>query len=476
MEESRGITRRTAFRAAAGAGIGVAAAFSPGLPAWARPILKTLDVKGPGALPDPSLPEGTPTMPEIEHIVVVMMENHSFDNILGVVPNNRRHGPPLDGLPTHRGEQAAYNLDAQGNKVFSAHADTVCQDHGKPSQAWNASHISYDGGRNDGFVLASGPRAMRYYDETDLPFTYSVAEHFPVGQRYFCSCLAQTYPQFRYLLTGTSSGVIRTDSSTFSVAPANGTIFDRFDQFGIDWKNYFDSLPASFVIPGVPTAARGLRFVRGVQKFIDDAAAGQLPQFSFVNPDYESVSQENPQDVQFGDRFLARVTAAVTSSPQWDRTALFITYDEHGGYYDHVPPPPAIKPDDIPPLLKPGDVPGAFDRYGFRVPLVVVSPWARKNYVSNVVQDHTSITRFIERKWNLGAMTYRDANAADMSDYFNFSHPHFADPPELAPPLDPGPGLDECHANGQFPPLPPSGAISKRSAERTGFRRGLPRT
>src|SRR3954453_18052223 len=97
MEKPGGITRRTAFRAAAGAGIGVAAALSPGLPAWARPILKTLDVKGPGALPNPSLPEGTPTMPQIEHIVVVMMENHSFDNIIGMVPNNQRTAPPLHG-------------------------------------------------------------------------------------------------------------------------------------------------------------------------------------------------------------------------------------------------------------------------------------------------------------------------------------------------------------------------------------------
>jgi phospholipase C len=476
MEDRARITRRTAIKSAAGASIGIAAALSPGLPAWARHVTRALNVKGPGTLPDPSLPEGTPTMPQIEHIVVVMMENHAFDNIIGVVPKKARRGPPLDGLPVQHGEQTAFNSDSEGNKVFSQHADTVCQDHGVPSQAWNASHISYGNGRNDGFVLASGPRAMRYYDETDLPFTYSLAKHFPIGQRYFCSCLAQTYPQFRYLLTGTSSGIIRTDASTFSVPAANGTIYDRFDQFGIDWKNYFDSLPASLVIPGVG-AGRSANFVKGVQHFIDDAAAGRLPGFSFVNPDYESVSEENPQDVQFGDGFLAKVTAAVTSSPKWDRTVLFITYDEHGGYYDHVPPPAAIKPDGIPPLLKPGDVPGAFDRYGFRVPLIVVSPWARKNYVSNVVQDHTSITRFIERKWNLGAMTFRDANAADMTNYFNFSKAHFADPPALAAAPDPGPGLEVCAEHGQFPPLPPSGTISKRSGGRqTRIRRGLPQT
>jgi phospholipase C len=470
MEESGGITRRTALKSAAGASLAVATAMRPGLPAWARPVVHAGRIKGPGALPNPHLPEGTETIPQIDQIVVVMMENHSFDNVLGMLPHRVRRRRNVDGLPVRHGRQLAYNLDDQGHKVRSRHAQTPCQQRAEPSQAWNASHLSYNDGRNDGFVRASGPVAMRYFDNRDLRFTYSLARHFPVGQRYFCSCLAQTYPNIRYLLTGTSSGVIRTDSSTFSTPAANGTIFDRFDQFGVTWRNYYDSLPASLVVPGVFTTARQANFVKGVQSFIDDAAAGRLPQFSFVNPDYESVSQENPQDVQFGDRFLARVTQAVLTSPRWRRSALFITYDEHGGYYDHVPPPKAVKPDDIPPLLQPGDVPGAFNRYGFRVPTIVVSPWARKHYLSGVVQDHTSITRFVERKWNLGAMTFRDANAADMTDYFNFHRAHFREPPTLAEPADPGPGLERCAEHDQHPPLPPAGVISKNR------RAVLPRT
>ena len=109
---------------------------------------------------------------------------------------------------------------------------------------------------------------------------------------------------------------------------------------------------------------------------------------------------------------------------KWHSTALFLTYDEHGGYYDHVPPPSAIAPDSIAPIQSPGQaplLPGGFNRYGFRVPLIVVSPWAKQNYISTVVQDHTSITAFIERKWNLPAMTFRDANAHPMTDYFDFS-------------------------------------------------------
>ncbi|MFL5845412.1 MAG: alkaline phosphatase family protein, partial [Solirubrobacteraceae bacterium] len=191
--------------------------------------------------------------------------------------------------------------------------------------------------------------------------------------------------------------------------------------------------------------------------FYTDVAAGRLPEFTLLDPNYVNTSQENPQDIQVGERFLARVTHALMKAPTWKNTALFITYDEHGGYYDHVKPPRAIKPDNTPPKLGPDDVHAGYDRYGFRVPLIVVSPWARKNYVSNVVQDHTSLLAFIERKWNLPAMTFRDANADPMTDYFDLRHPSFPEPPHVAagPPL--GPGVKACHAAGYDPPLPSSG-------------------
>jgi len=146
-------------------------------------------------------------------------------------------------------------------------------------------------------------------------------------------------------------------------------------------------------------------------------------------------------------------------APTWGSTALFINYDEGGGYYDHVPPPKAIKPDNIPPIPVPGNVPGQYDRYGFRVPLYVVSPWAKAGYVSNIVQDHTSVLAFTERKWNLPAMTLRDANAHPMTDYFDFSKPAFAKPPALAKAPGLGPGLQACKAQGLNPPLPP-GTVS----------------
>jgi phospholipase C len=385
--------------------------------------------------------------------VVLIMENHSFDSFLGLVPHQVRGRGNVDGLNFHKGRITNGNRDIYGRLYRSIHAGTPCQVPHTPGQNWDASHESYDGGLNDGFVRASGPVAMWYWDKSDLPFTYSLVKHFPVGQRFFCSVLAQTYPNRRFFFTGTASGTIATNADTFSIPAANGTIWDRLDAHQIDWGIYYNDLPSWLIVPGVFSAARAPR-QRHYSQFATDVAAGRLPQFTFIDPNYENQSQENPQDVQVGEEFIADVVHTLMSAPTWKHTALFITYDEHGGYYDHVPPPRAIKPDSIPPRTKPTDAPGGYGRYGFRVPLIVVSPWAKHGYVSNVTQDLTSLTAFIERKWNLPAMTFRDANAAPMTDYFNFRHAAFRKPPRLhaAPPL--GPGLEKCRAAGFNPPLP----------------------
>jgi phospholipase C len=445
------LTRRMLLGAAAGAGAMLA---TRGLPAWARPIADAGHLRRPDSLPFPHLPAGHASMSEIRHIVVLMMENHSFDNVLGMVAHEVPGRWALDGLTRRHGRLANFNRDTRGRRVHAQHAGSPCQLDREPSQSWNASHRSYDHGRNDGFVRASGSVAMRFWDKRDLPFTYSLARQFPIGQRYFCSALAQTYPNRRFFFTGTASGTIATNNDTFSVPAANGTIWDRLDAHHIDWAIYYQDLPSWLIVPGSYSPARASR-QRPFAKFAQDVAAGRLPQFTFLDPNYATTSEENPQDIQVGERFLADVVHALLRARTWKHTALFITYDEHGGYYDHVPPPRAIKPDSIKPVLAPGDVGGDYDRYGFRVPLLVVSPWARANYVSNMVQDHTSITAFIERKWNLPAMTFRDANAQPMTDYFDFRKPAFATPPALAAAPALAPGIAACHAQGLTPPLPP---------------------
>ena len=140
-----------------------------------------------------------------------------------------------------------------------------------------------------------------------------------------------------------------------------------------------------------------------------------------------------PSNIQVGQHFVSSVIGAFLDSPQYSHGALFLTYDEHGGFYDHVQPPRACTPDDIEPNLQSGDVPGHFDRYGIRVPFVVVSPYARKHYVSHRVYDHTSILRFIETRFDLPALTRRDANADAMLRLFRFSRPQIPVPPTLPP-------------------------------------------
>jgi phospholipase C len=444
------ISRRTLLRGAAG---GAALAAAGGLPAWARPAATTQGLRRPDTLPFPHLPAGTESMHQIKHIVVLMMENHSFDNLLGMVPYQVPGRGGVDGLTRNRrGAIVDHQPGAQGGQVYARHAATPCQTPHQPSQTWNASHQSFDAGRMDGFVRASGNTAMLYWDKSDIPFTYSLASHFPIGQRYFCSVLAQTYPNRRFFFCATASGLIATDTTTFTTPAQNGTIWDRLDPHGISYAVYYQNLPSWAI---VPHAVRGDKQHK-MDDFYPDVAAGKLPAFTFIDPNYDTTSQENPQDIQVGERFIAQVVNALVKAPTWRHTALFITYDEHGGYYDHVAPPRAVEPDNIAPTLSPGDVPASYNRYGFRVPMIVVSPWAKKNYLSNVVQDHTSLDAFIERKWNLPAMTFRDANADAMTDYFDFSRPAFATPPPLAaaPPL--GPGVTACKAHGYNPPLPSS--------------------
>ena len=440
------ITRRSLLGAAAG---GAAVLATRGLPAWARPVSRAagLGLRQPESLPFPGRAAGAASMPEIEHIVVLMMENHSFDNLLGMVPHQVPGRRSVDGLRLRGGKPVNSNPDATGSSVLAQLASSPCQLSGEPSQSWNASHESYDNGLNDGFVKASGEVAMRFWDKHDLPFTYSLVEHFPIGERHFCSLLGQTFPNRCYLFAGTSSGTI--NDTIAPAPPPNGTIFDRLDAHQIDWAVYYEppSYPTLELVPDTDTPARAAQ-IKLFNQFLSDAAGGRLPQFTFLDPNYETTSEENPQDIQLGERYIAQVVNALMRAPTWKHTALFITYDEHGGYYDHVPPPAAIPPDSIAPTLTSGDVPGAFDRYGFRVPMIVVSPWARAHYVSRTVEDQTSITAFVERKWNLPAMTLRDANAAPMTNYFDFRKPAFLKPPKLAAAPKLGPGLAACHANG----------------------------
>jgi phospholipase C len=307
--------------------------------------------------PRPDLRAGTDLQPKIKHIVIVMMENHSFDNVLGILGRGDGFTLGTDGLPT------STNPDGKRGAIRAFHMPTPCQTTGV-SNDWRATHLAYDNGTCQGFVTSSTAEAMGYLTSSDLPYTNGLAASFPIADRYFCSVMAQTYPNRRYLLAGTSLGLV--DDSFPSTLPPNGVIFDQLNRLGITWHDYYSTLPSLGVfLPLLGRKEYSMGLVP-ISQFFADAAAGQLPAVSLVEPDYGKQSEEDPQDVQFGDQFLGQVATAVMSSPNWPDTMLIWTYDEHGGYYDHVPPPAAVPPDAVPPALKPTDPPGKFDRYGFR--------------------------------------------------------------------------------------------------------------
>jgi phospholipase C len=451
---------------------------------------------------DPTKPRGHDRLPQIDHIVVLMMENHSYDNYLGCLAG-RGDGLPLgpDGRPT------TTNLNRAG-KVVGMRNPATKQFDGVPTQSWHASHIQYADGKNDGFVKSieetkpglDASVAMTYWTQANLPFYYSLARTFPLATRWFSSCLGPTFPNRRFLIAGTAHGLI--DDLPFGMAdyPAAGTIFDLLTAHGISWVNYHHLSPlrialsslgrgvsffralgalAGGLVHQLPSYVQSklqataslyplgllstLNHLRSVDDFFVAARAGTLPAVSIVDPDFGACSEENPQDIQVGEGFAAKVVNAVLTGKAWSKSLLIWLYDEHGGYYDHVPPPPAPEPDGVRAqdvmerafLLRPlrnttwgkeiiaADTgPSSYDRLGFRVPAVIVSPYARPGGECHETYDHTSILKLIEEKWNLPSLTHRDASAANpIAEALDLSGPPaFVSPPRLAAPAKPWKG------------------------------------
>jgi phospholipase C len=415
-------------------------------------------LREPGSLPYPKLPAGTDTIPQVKHIVVLMMENHSYDNHLGMLNRAGADGFTLgpDGKPT------ASNPYADGKTQHAFRMPTTCQLSGKPSQTWDNAHTQAEDG-NNGFVKSgSGPVAMGYWEQADLPFYYSMASTFPIADQYHCSVLGQTFPNRRYLISATSMGMINDGVPDPLQYPPGGTIFDKLHKAGVSFADYFSVtdylLPTGTMELYPELLIKYAGELHDTSDFFSAAKAGTLPGFCIVEPSYSKNSEENPQNIAYGEQFAAQVIDAVMQGPAWESTLLVWTFDEHGGYYDHVVPPAAIAPDDIPPHGTPAYT--GFKQYGFRVPCAIISPWARPDYVSHNVFDHTSICALVEAKWNLPAMTYRDANASNMLDMLDLSSPAFKTPPKLARPLiETDSSATACDASGAGT-IPPPGSVT----------------
>jgi phospholipase C len=392
-----------------------------------------------------------PVPPADTRVVVVMLENRSFDHWLSGV----------DGTDF---STSSHNPDPKGTngETYQAHATDFCLR--DTAHEWGAAHLEFDNGLMDGFVAANNPkggRSLLYYTEEDLPFAHWLARNFAVGNRHFSSLLGPTWPNRLFMLKGTSCGYTQggLDGSGAITADCGGVgenLFTQLKAAHVDFKLYDESGAASVTI--------GLKVIRGpldaplpwpysIKDFEKDAQANELPAFSMVGASTGEVYERLPAagfpqdddhpvaDVRLGQTFLHRVLKALMNNPKtFERTILFITYDENGGFYDHVTPPAACEPTKRDPNVRRDYY---FDRYGFRVPLIVVSPYLqRAGYVSNHITDHASILRFVQHWQGLPALSRRDANAWPMLDYFNFTQ-RLPTPELPAPPVVPS----NCQAN-----------------------------
>jgi phospholipase C len=426
-QPSRSISRREFIRSAAFSTAGVA------IGGLAVP-------KAYGAKRDKSLPK--PHLSGVEHIIVVMMENRSFDHFLGWVPG-------ADG------RQMAMYPDDDGTMrpTMPLAPDYQGCGYTDPDHTYAGGRSEYNGGRCDGWLTTGNndTYAIGYYTQADLPFYASAAAAWTTLDRYFSSIMAGTYPNRIYQHAAQTDRL--ENSLTISNLP---TIWDRLAAHSLSARYYFSDVPL--------TALWGLKYLgitRHISEFFDDCEAGTLPQVSFVEPRFLGAAQGLSTDdhphahIHNGQIFLNSIYDAVTSSPNWPNTVLVINYDEWGGFFEHVPPPTAPVP--------PADLAlGNDGLLGFRVPAMVISPWSRRGYVSHTTFEHTSVLKMIEWRWHLEPLTIRDRTATNLANALDFSRPNYNTPALAVPPP---PMVTLC----PIIPIPDKFALLAQLAARLGF-------
>ncbi len=369
------------------------------------------------------------------------------------------------------------------NPITSYHLITQCIE--TPAPFWDDSHVDWDYfdrvGKKpatlNGFVWNAaqfatykgyydllGIRAMGYYDGGDLNYYYFMASNFATSDRWFSPVMTRTSPNREYLVAATSQGYaypVGTDQQDKNLLTAP-TIFQELQAKGISWKIYVDPTGSTCTGPPYdPACLLTLSYIQNfkwghtiptdypnniapVSQYFADLAAGQLPQVAQFEPatdagfdehpsDYDTV----PNDIQHGANYVSSLINALMQSSSWQDSAFILTFDEFGGTYDHVSPQPAVSPDGIKPVdLHPGDICAQtsgptcdFVYTGYRVPLIVISPFTQKNYVSHTVADTTAILKLIETRFDLPNLTKRDAAQMDMTEFFDFTNPPWLTPP-----------------------------------------------
>jgi phospholipase C len=373
---------------------------------WARP--DGLSVKGASLLDLPAAES------PIDTVVVLMMENRSFDHYLGWLAQDHEYLEA--GKSRHQGHFAVDGDNTQRYRDPEGEfTDTYylpgksgednpyrgCH-HPDPGHGWNAGRAQRDGGfltersGNDEFALG-------YYRAEDIPLYASLAHRFTAFDQYFCSILGPTFPNREYLHSAQSGG--RKDNSVdFEGGFDWPTIWDRLIAAGVSSGYYFVDLPVTAL-----WGARLLPITRHIEEYFAQAATGTLPNVTFIDPGFTTGfrTDDHPYaDIRAGQKLVTDYIKAFVDSPHWQRGAFFITYDEWGGFFDHVRPP--VLPDD----LASADDADNFGQAGFRVPTLMASPFARKGFVDHELYDHASILRFIEWRF-LGAPPTGPGNDGD---------------------------------------------------------------
>ncbi|MEJ7748666.1 MAG: alkaline phosphatase family protein [Candidatus Limnocylindrales bacterium] len=397
-------------------------------------------------------------MDRVDHIVALVLENRSFDHLLG--DSGRSGRLPVDG-----GSSDLVNVDLNGRSVaMSPVSFAITPDLPHDFESVAISLMESNGGfvRADQFdhggdPLARPDRVMSYYVHGTLPVTHRLAEAYTVCDAWFASVPAGTWPNRLFLVAGSSAGSVRnTVSPVLYDLP---TVFDRLPS--PDWVVYNDQIPNVALIRALAlewarNRVTGDHF-RGVRQFEEDCANDQLPGLSFIEPIYLGKNANDghpPRDITASEHLIARVYRALRRSPAWTRSLLLIFYDEHGGFFDHVPPPVDV------PSPGTGDYGFEFSRLGVRVPCLIVSPFAPAGVAWRPPQaafaDHTSLIATVLRKFEREPLTARDAAAADVWSALTLDSPRTDDETTIAD-LETWLDQQRINATRQFGPLPDSG-------------------
>lgn len=391
-------------------------------------------------------------------------------------------------------------LDTNSPKVSSFELITECTENTSPS--WNESHVDWDlndplglrAYKGNGFVWTAahdarnqqpvyydtdGKRAMGYYTGNDLNYYYFMASNFATSDRWFSPVMTRTHPNREYLYAATSQGdvyPVGTDKGDSQRLTAT-TIFQELQNAGITWKIYVNPQysPCSGP-PYDPSCLLTLSYIQYFQwgqtiptsypnniapisQYFTDVQNGTLPQVAIIEPasdagldEHPSDSDQYPSNIQLGANYVSSLINALMTSGSWKDSVFVLSYDEGGGLYDHRSPHRTVSPDGITPDdLMTGDLCTTstgptcdFVYTGYRVPLLVVSPFTKKNYVSHTVADYTAILKLIETRFGVPSLTARDAHQMNMTSFFDFTNPPWMTPPTPPTQITNGP----CYLNG----------------------------